>query len=233
MDRNLFGLVTSLYQTLFDCIPPLIQILLRDSNVDWYKRAGKAVKATLGDQVAEVDGILQPLTAAQRSLQQAFSGLVDEKDASTARLVSATQKEVGVVRRNQYQHHHETLEEMRSVVKSTSTLDNKVDVLVDRIERLELTCKESVLENPILNSLHILTAELLRKRQISESKRSLLLQKHVERNLTCLQPTKNMIFVSCYLTQIKKIEYSTSTTFSPRSTMTRKQQLTAKTCTQH
>lgn len=166
----MFGLANSLYETLFDNIPPLIRILLRDPGDEWYKRAGKALKATLGDQLAEVDGILQQLTIAQRSLQQAFSGLVEERDASTSRLVSATQTEMGVIRRNQHQHHHETLREMRSVVQSTSTLDSKMDDMADRMERLELICRESVGENPILNSLHILTAEFMRKRHIFQGK---------------------------------------------------------------
>lgn len=169
MDQNLLGLATSLEQTLFDCIPPLIKILLRDPSASWYKRAGKAIKATLGDELAEVDGILQQLTTAQRCLQQAFSGLVEERDDHTSRIVSAT---------------HESLKELRSFVEGTSTVDNKVEILLDRTERStntldnkmdillsrterrELAVKDSVLEYSILNLVHNMTAEFLRKRHI-------------------------------------------------------------------
>ncbi|KAH8756369.1 hypothetical protein F5883DRAFT_429860 [Diaporthe sp. PMI_573] len=150
MDVNLFGLANSLYRTLFECIPLLIQILLRDSSADWYKRAGKAIKGTLGDQLAEVDGVLQKLTTAQRSLQQAFSGLEEERDAGTYKIVSATKTEVGIIRHNQHQHHHELMNEVR--------------VIKDDMEDLKLVCRELVQQNPVLNSIHILTAEHVRKR---------------------------------------------------------------------
>lgn len=160
-DRNLFSLANSLYQTLFDCIPPLIRIILRDSGADWYKRVGKAIKETLGDQLTEVDGILQKLTTAQRSLQRAFSGLEEARDAGTSKLVSATQIEVGTIRRNQHNNHHELLNEMR-VMK-----DNIV-------EDLKLLCRDLVQENPVLNSIHIMTAELVRKRYMMDGEQSLL-----------------------------------------------------------
>jgi hypothetical protein len=160
MDVNLFGLANSLYRTLFDCIPLLIQILLRDSSADWYKRAGKAIKGTLGDQLAEVDGVLQRVTTAQRSLQQAFSGLEEERDAGTYKIVSATKTEVGIIRHNQHQHHHELMNEVR--------------VIKDDMEDLKLVCRELVQQNPVLNSIHILTAEHVRKRYKLEGKQSFL-----------------------------------------------------------
>lgn len=165
-DRNLFRLTYALYQAIFDCIPPLVQILLRDRDNDWYKRAGKAVKSALGDPIAEVEGVLQQLTEAHRSLQQAYSGLVEERNANDSRLVNATETGIGVIRRNQLQHHHETSFEINTLASKVDTVASAVDLIQEQVQRMESESMACVQEHPLINHLYMLIEGFLRDRHI-------------------------------------------------------------------
>lgn len=171
LDPQLLNLTDNLHTTLFDSIPKLLNVLLRERG----KGAQKIAQAMTDDDLQHVDEIINKLNNARRSLQQLFALLTESRDAVTATMTAKTRLEVTTIRSNQFQHHLEIKEDLRSVSRGSSRIEEKLDKMGELRENGNTWIKNLVAEmvdemkqaKPLLNEVHQLLMGNARNHSIS------------------------------------------------------------------
>ncbi|KAJ4421251.1 hypothetical protein N0V82_003883 [Gnomoniopsis sp. IMI 355080] len=179
-DSELYGCATSLYSAIVDCLPSLINHLLRQSDQSKIRQYGIMAKSVVVDEVAIVEEILQPLTQARIALEKRASRLAEQRVDKMATQVAGISTQVNVARRNQHQQHYETTTALSTIDYTTGRflqegrrIGTKVDAIEDavtgfvsdqfartiRLHEENAALREKLARLEILNSFHMITEE--------------------------------------------------------------------------
>lgn len=146
------------------------------------------VKSVVVDEVAIVEKLLEPISAARMALEQCASRLTEKRHDKMAIQVSELRSATSMIRQSQHQHHHETATGLATIDYTTgriyhqnSRIETKVDDVVgvisgqiahvNRIYEENAALREKIAKLEILNSFHMLTEERRRNQTFHNESR--------------------------------------------------------------
>lgn len=124
------------------------------------KGVKKFAKTLFGDQVADVDRMLQSVTVAQHALDSQIGRLQDRRDDLVAKKVDRIEVGFDAIRKNQHEQKHQ--------LKTFASFIKDQNAIIERLheENLALKLKASREQDP-LNLAHQIFDELLRNRDFN------------------------------------------------------------------
>lgn len=128
----------------------------------------KFAKALFGDEVTDVDRILQSLTSAQEALSSQMNKLNDRRDDDMARTINQVHAEVKMIRKTQ--HDQQNQNQISQVNETHNMYASFIQAQNDRIERLHAENSALRLEagkQNVLNLVHQICDEVLRNRDFN------------------------------------------------------------------
>ncbi|KAI7774986.1 hypothetical protein LA080_007498 [Diaporthe eres] len=146
-------------------------------------RVKKFAKTLFGDQVADVDRMLQSVTEAQHALNSQIGRLQERRDDLMASKVDRIEIGTNVIRKNQHEHQHQLITHVRQLDETSKTYASFIkdqNAIIERLhaENLALKLKASR-EHETLNLAHQIFDELLRNRDFN----LMVMQQQTERYL--------------------------------------------------
>ncbi|KAL2285882.1 hypothetical protein FJTKL_07581 [Diaporthe vaccinii] len=161
-------------EKIFDCFRQVPDIL---------RGVKKFAKTLFGDQVADVDRMLQSVTEAQHALNSQIGRLQERRDDLMASKVDRIEIGTNVIRKNQHEHQHQLITHVRQLDETSKTYASFIkdqNAIIERLhaENLALKLKASR-EHETLNLAHQIFDELLRNRDFN----LMVMQQQTERYL--------------------------------------------------
>lgn len=197
-DVLLFTRTNELYNALFEAVPLLIDILHRTSSEPRYKKVGRSI---LGNQVSQVESILQPVVAAQRAVKRSVAHLATKRDDQDSKLLRTTREEVGVLRHNEMRHHVETIAEAKATSQTSKRTEGKVDMLlagmaqihIDHAELRKKSCEQN-LNLQVFNAVYVIHADSHRMREFCRDQEQNIVQGTVRQAAAKTAPRDNGLY---------------------------------------
>lgn len=136
--------------------------------IQFHQEIKRFAKALFGDEVTDVDRILQSLTSAQEALKSQINKLNDRRDDEMARTINKVHAEVRMIRKTQHDQQHQ--DQITQVNETHNMYASFIQAQNDKIERLHAENSALRLEagkQNVLNLVHQICDEVLRNRDFN------------------------------------------------------------------